>query len=413
MKLLPFLFPAAALVVAAVGQDIASLRAPIAPNPGIIAATDAETAWKPIAQSTNPAYLQGLLADLKAPERPPVILEHYRTLISDGVAFIQRFPHDPRRWDVILRLAQVSEGVANPDGTLKPPFTSPEGVTWDAAAWAAWLPQIKALKAQIAGASDASAAARFAVEIEAPGGLREISRSIGMALQKKEPVDVAPFRAELLRLAAKYPEVPMLGIHVGNYLMMRAQSASEAEMKAELQELATHANVQVRAAAQKALDKRTRLEQPLEIAFTAVDGRRVDLKDYLGKVVLVDFWATWCGPCIAELPTIRKVYAEYHDQGFEVIGISLEKAGLRPNDTPEQTAAKLAAARKVLMDFTAKEDMPWPQYFDGKHWKNDLSTRYQIDGIPAMFLIDQTGKLVSTNARGEKLETEVKRLLKR
>jgi hypothetical protein len=109
---------------------------------------------------------------------------------------------------------------------------------------------------------------------------------------------------------------------------------------------------------------------------------------------------------------VKKVYAAYHDKGFEVVGITLENPGANPKDTAEQAAAKLAKTKEKMLAFTAENLMPWPQYFDGKWWKNDISTKYSINAIPAMFLLDQSGKIISTNARGEALEREVKRLLK-
>jgi thiol-disulfide isomerase/thioredoxin len=197
------------------------------------------------------------------------------------------------------------------------------------------------------------------------------------------------------------------------YVQLRTQGGATKEQKiAELQEFLAQPNEALQKAAQREIGKLALVDKPIDIAFTAADGRKVDLKELRGKVVLVDFWATWCGPCKAEIPNIKKVYADYHDKGFEIVGIALENARLTPSDTPEQTAAKLEKAKKILTDFTTEAEMTWPQQFDGKFWKNEISTLYEIASIPAMFLIDQEGKLVTTTARGPKLEAEVKRLLK-
>jgi thiol-disulfide isomerase/thioredoxin len=133
--------------------------------------------------------------------------------------------------------------------------------------------------------------------------------------------------------------------------------------------------------------------KPVELKFTAVDGKEVDLAKMRGKVVLIDFWATWCGPCVAELPNVLKVYEKLHDKGFEIVGISLD-----------QDQAKLES-------FVKEKGMKWSQYFDGKGWQNDISSRFGIKSIPAMWLVDKKGMLVSNDARGN-LEELVEKALK-
>jgi peroxiredoxin len=126
---------------------------------------------------------------------------------------------------------------------------------------------------------------------------------------------------------------------------------------------------------------------------TATDGTTVDLAAYRGKIVLVDFWATWCGPCVDELPNVMAAYEKYHDKGFEVIGISLDKDG-----------DKLAA-------FTKEKKMAWPQVFDGKGWQSKLAQAYNIRGIPATFLLDREGKIAAKDLRGDALSQKVGELI--
>lgn len=137
------------------------------------------------------------------------------------------------------------------------------------------------------------------------------------------------------------------------------------------------------------------LGNEIEIKGKLVDGSDFDWKAYSkGKVVLVDFWATWCGPCIAELPNVKKNYEKYHAKGFDVVGISLD------------------TDRKRLEAFLEKEGTKWAQLFeDEAGWKHPVALHYGISGIPTVILVDQQGKVVSLNARGPELGKLLEKLL--
>ncbi|WP_438482456.1 TlpA family protein disulfide reductase [Oleiharenicola lentus] len=126
--------------------------------------------------------------------------------------------------------------------------------------------------------------------------------------------------------------------------------------------------------------------------FTATDlaGKEFSLDAFKGKVVLIDFWATWCGPCVAELPHVQAAYEKYHAKGFEIIGLSLDRE------------------RSKLDDFLAKNKMPWTHHLDEN---GKIAQENGINSIPSTFLLDKEGKIVAKDLRGDALEKELAKLL--
>ncbi|HUA39462.1 MAG TPA: TlpA disulfide reductase family protein [Candidatus Sulfopaludibacter sp.] len=130
-----------------------------------------------------------------------------------------------------------------------------------------------------------------------------------------------------------------------------------------------------------------------DFATTNIAGQPLSLESYKGKVVLIDFWATWCPPCRAELPDLLKTYAKYHDRGFEIIGVSLDDS------------------QQKLLAFTKDMNMPWPQSCDGQGWTGKLVAQYGVYQLPGTVLVDGRGKIIGKDLPGDELEQAVARAL--
>ena len=124
-----------------------------------------------------------------------------------------------------------------------------------------------------------------------------------------------------------------------------------------------------------------------------LDGKLMKLSDLKGKVVLLDFWASWCGPCRRENPNVVNLYKKYNKDGFTVLSVSLDKS---------------KSSWEAAIE---KDNLIWPYHVsDLQQWNSKVAKQYVVHGIPFTVLIDQEGKIIKTKLRGTELENELKRL---
>lgn len=300
--------------------------------------------------------------------------------------FLSTHPQDGRRWEVMLRSIQMARWRVYSEETTR------------AAAEARDLVRLQ----QIISAPDSR------------GDIAEQARALFIqnsleAARTAFHAGNKPDLGKLAELLDNFATIAPASRSRSNleriYLGLLGEAAPD-EVEARLHKLAGDtANLDVASMAAALIDKNGFHGKPIEMKFTAADGQAIDLANLRGKVVLVDFWATWCGPCMNEMPNVKAVYAKYHSQGFEVIGVSLDGGGITKGI---QSGVK---AREQFLAFLEREQMPWPQHYDNLGWKNEFAQKFKIKSIPAVFLIGRDGRVISTEARGESLEPQVRKAL--
>jgi thiol-disulfide isomerase/thioredoxin len=317
------------------------------------AQADEAAAWEKLQDEAA-----GLTADLPEDEtagkkllatRLASQLEHFRQFLKD-------YPQSPNRWEARMAVMQIGNSLAMLEDR-EPDLAE----------------QSKELR-------DIADDKKAPLHIRADAGLvllQIASVDFDRARTEQSARDLSAAIAKFLETHPDDPRRPALKLTEAQAL----EGFDAAAARALYGEVAQDEDPDIAQAARSGLELMDMRVEPLQLSFTAVDGRKVDLADLRGKVVLIDFWATWCPPCVEEAPMLAEVYEKFKDRGLEIIGISLD------ND------------QAALEKFTKENRMPWPQFFDGRGWENELATRFKIQSVPTMWLLGRDGKLLDPSPR--------------
>lgn len=298
--------------------------------------------------------------------------------------FLVDHPKSPLRWEALAIAVTVNtpfrREMRGEDGKLV--------LTFDKSPRDAWYELERKLMIEAVRADDISPAVFSVIAFHA------VRRYIGSGNSSEQIIENLRTAKAILDIWARTPNAADYSSSYKKYLV-GLRKVDEQSYNTLVTQLAAHPDMRVAQMAGSLQRVDAMRTASGELKFVAIDGRQVDLASLRGKIVLLDFWATWCTPCIQEIPILKRVYEKYSKHGFEIIGISVDS---------ESARGKFVTLCNTL-------GVTWPQHFDGKGPKTQLALDYAVTGVPATFLLDKNGLLVATGVRGEALEKEVRRLL--